>query len=239
MVWHRSVFLLLVCVLACTKSSPTSSPETAPPEEPAPAEPAPEPAASAPAPAPQPTLAPAKATGPSAEELAAEGLKPAEREPDVRYVPTPHDVVAKMLELGRIKKTDVVYDLGCGDGRIVVAAAKKFGVKAFGYDIDPVRVREARKNVKDNGVEKLVTIEQADIFTLDLSKANVVMLYLLPQLNVQLIPQLKKLKPGSRVVSHAFDMQGAKPDKQITIKSTESQAEHEIYLWTAPLKLEK
>ncbi|HZO14366.1 MAG TPA: methyltransferase domain-containing protein [Polyangiaceae bacterium] len=229
------MFLLLVCVLACTKSAPTSSPET----EPAPAEPVPEPAASAPAPAPQPTLAPAKATGPSAEELAAEGLKPAEREPDVRYVPTPHDVVLKMLELGRIKKTDVVYDLGCGDGRIVVAAAKKFGVKAFGYDIDPVRVREARKNVKDNGVENLVAIEQADIFKLDLSKANVVMLYLLPQLNVQLIPQLQKLKPGSRIVSHAFDMQGTKPDKQITMTSTESQAEHEIYLWTAPLKLEK
>ena len=102
------------------------------------------------------------------------------RKPDVIYVPTPQPVVDKMLELAKVKKSDVVYDLGCGDGRIVVTAAKKYGVKAVGFDIDPKRVKEAQENVKKNGVEDLVTIEQKDIFTLDLSPANVVTLYLLP-----------------------------------------------------------
>ena len=130
------------------------------------------------------------------------------REPDVLFVPTPKDVVNKMLDLAQVKKTDLVYDLGCGDGRIVVAAAKRFGCKAVGYDIDPERVRESRENVKKNKVEHLVTIEQRDVFKLDLSKANVVTLYLLSDLNVRLIPQLEKLKPGSRIVSHDFDMEG-------------------------------
>jgi SAM-dependent methyltransferase len=116
-----------------------------------------------------------------------------------------------MLELAEIKSGDVVYDLGCGDGRIVVAAAKKFGVKAIGFDIDPVRVKEAWANVRSNKVEHLVSIRQADIFTLDLREASVVALYLLPELNVRLMPQLERLKPGSRIVSHDFDMRGAKP----------------------------
>jgi len=159
------------------------------------------------------------------------------REPDVIYVPTPRDVVAKMLEMADVKKTDVVYDLGCGDGRIVVAAARK-GCKAFGFDIDPQRIKEARANVKKNKVEKLATIEQKDIFTLDLSKANVVTLYLLPSLNVKLIPQLEKLKPGSRIVSHDFDMAGVTPDKVVEFKGKEGSS-HTIYLWTTPLKKEK
>jgi precorrin-6B methylase 2 len=159
------------------------------------------------------------------------------REPDVIFVPTPHEVVAKMLELADVKKTDVVYDLGCGDGRIVVAAAKK-GCKAFGFDIDPQRIKEARANVRKNKVEKLATIEQKDIFTLDLSKANVITLYLLPSLNVKLIPQLEKLKPGSRIVSHDFDMEGVKPDKVVDFKEKDG-ASHTIYLWTTPLKKEK
>ncbi len=119
-----------------------------------------------------------------------------EREPDVIYVPTPNDVVDRMLELANVQKDDLLYDLGCGDGRIVVTAAKRFGCKAVGYDIDPKRIKESQENVAKNNVGHLVTIEQKDIFTLDLSKADVITLYLLPSLNVKLIPQLKKLKGG-------------------------------------------
>lgn len=160
------------------------------------------------------------------------------KEPDVIFVPTPQDVVDKMLELAEVKKTEVLYDLGCGDGRIPVTAAKKFGCKSYGFDVDPQRIKESLENVERNQVGQLVSIQQKDIFTLDLSKANVVTLYLLPSLNVKLIPQLEKLKPGSRIVSHDFDMQGVKPDKMITITSTHDQREHEIYLWTTPLKKE-
>jgi ribosomal protein L11 methylase PrmA len=149
-------------------------------------------------------------------------------------VPTPHEVVAKMLELAKVAKDDLVYDLGCGDGRIVVAAAKKYGCKAVGYDIDPQRIKEAKENVKKNDVEELAKIEQKDIFELDLSKANVITLYLLPSLNVKLIPQLEKLKPGSRIVSHDFDMRGVEPDEKIDM--TAKGTSHTIYLWTTPLK---
>ena len=165
--------------------------------------------------------------------------KKPKRTADVVYVPTPHDVVEKMLELAAVKKTDVLLDLGCGDGRIVVTAAKKFGCKATGYDIDPVRVAESQENIKKAKVEKLATVVEEDIFTLDLSKANVVTLYLLPTLNVKLIPQLEKLKPGSRIVSHDFDMRGVKPDKVVTFTSKEDNIQHTIYLWTTPLKKEK
>jgi precorrin-6B methylase 2 len=158
------------------------------------------------------------------------------REPDVIFVPTPQDVVDKMLELAEVKKGDLVYDLGCGDGRIVVTVAKKYGCKAIGYDIDPNRVKESLENVAKNNVGHLVTIEQKDIFTLDLSKANVITLYLLPELNVKLIPQLEKLKPGSRIVSHDFSMEGVKPDKVVTITSDKDTYEHTVYLWTVPLK---
>ncbi|MGQ9505606.1 MAG: SAM-dependent methyltransferase [Thermogutta sp.] len=178
------------------------------------------------------------ATGAWAGEQATEEEPHFIRNPDVIYVPTPHDVVQKMLEMAEVKKGDVVYDLGCGDGRIVVAAAKKYGVKAVGFDIDPQRIKEARENVKKNKVEHLVRIEQKDIFTLDLSEATVITLYLLPQLNVKLIPQLEKLKPGSRIVSHDFDMAGVIPDKVVQFKSKNGQ-EHTLYLWTTPLKKEK
>jgi len=161
------------------------------------------------------------------------------REPDVVYVPTPPEVVEKMLELAEVKKEDLVYDLGCGDGRIVVMAAKKYGCKAVGYDIDPERIKESLENVEKNNVGHLVTIEQEDIFTLDLSKANVITLYLLPSLNVKLIPQLEKLKPGSRIVSHDFDMKGVTPDKVVEVTSASGQVEHTVYLWTAPLKKEQ
>jgi SAM-dependent methyltransferase len=163
----------------------------------------------------------------------------AEKKPDVIYVPTPNDVVAKMLELAEVKKDDLLYDLGCGDGRIVVTAAKRFGCKAVGYDIDPKRIKESLENVAKNNIGDLVTIEQKDIFTLDLSKANVITLYLLPRLNVKLIPQLKKLNPGSRIVSHDFRMRGVKPDKIVNLISSEDNARHKIFLWTAPIKKRK
>ena len=130
----------------------------------------------------------------------------------------------------------VIVHLGCGDGRIVVTAAKRFGCRAVGYDIDPNRVKESLDNVARNNVRHLVSIEQKDIFTLDLSKANVVTLYLLPELNVKLIPQLDKLKDGSRIVSHDFSMEGVEPDKVVTITSENDEYDHTVYLWTVPLK---
>jgi ribosomal protein L11 methylase PrmA len=154
----------------------------------------------------------------------------------VVYVPTPHDVVTKMLELAEVKRGDVLYDLGCGDGRIVVAAAKKLHCKATGFEIDDERVAEARRNVKRAKVENLATIEQKDIFTIDLNPASVVTLYLLPALNVKLIPQLEKLNPGSRIVSHDFDMKGVLPDKVLHMTSKEDNVEHTLYLFTTPLK---
>ena len=180
---------------------------------------------------------------------ATEEAKPPTREPDVIYVPTPQPVVDKMLEVAEIKKGDVVYDLGCGDGRIVVTAAKKYGVKAFGFDINPERVKESLENVKKNKVEHLVTIKQADIFTLDLRPADVVTLYLLPDLNVKLMPQLRQLKKGSRIVSHDFDMRGAKPaavyritekdGKAVEAKSDEYEwSSHTIYKWVVPWEKE-
>jgi len=160
------------------------------------------------------------------------------KKPDVIFVPTPQEVVDKMLELAQLKKGDVLYDLGCGDGRIVVTAAKKYGVKAVGFDVDPQRIKEATANVEKNGVGNLVTIRQADIFEQDLREANVVTLYLLPELNVRLMPQLKQLRNGSRIVSHDFDMRGAKPKKVITVRADDEEEEHTVYFWTVPWEME-
>jgi len=178
-------------------------------------------------------------------ELAKEKVKSPKREPDVVFVPTPQVVVDKMLEMAEVKAGDVVYDLGCGDGRIVVTAAKKYGVKGMGFDINPERVKESLANVQSNHVEHLVTIKEADIFTLDLSEASVVTLYLLPALNVRLMPQLEKLKPGSRIVSHDFDMKGAKPVRVHQMTGADGgdedyfdEGEHTIYKWVVPWEKE-
>ena len=148
----------------------------------------------------------------------------------VPYVPTDQDVVEKMLELAEVKKGDVVYDLGSGDGRIVVTAAKKYGVKAFGFEIDPQRIKESHENIKKAGVGKLVEIRQQDILTVDVSPASVVTMYLLPDVNLKLRPTLlKQLKPGSPVVSHDFDMGDWKPEKTIQVGDSAT-----LYLWRIP-----
>jgi tRNA A58 N-methylase Trm61 len=162
----------------------------------------------------------------------------APREPDVIYVPTPQDVVDEMLRMADVRPGEVVYDLGCGDGRIPVTAARKYGVKAWGFDINPVRVKESLENVAKNNVKELVTIQLRDIFELDLSKADVITLYLLPTLNVKLIPQLDKLKPGCRIVSHDFDMEGVRAKAKKTFTPGGGR-EHQIYLWVTPLEKER
>jgi precorrin-6B methylase 2 len=149
----------------------------------------------------------------------------------VPYVPTPQEVVERMLELAQVKRGDVVYDLGSGDGRIVVTAAKKYGVKAIGFEIDPERIRESTENIKKAGVGDLVEIRQQDIRTVDLSPASVLTMYLLPEVNLMIRPNIwKQMKPGSRVVSHDFDMGDWKPLKTEHIKDGSSW-EHTLYLW--------
>ena len=160
------------------------------------------------------------------------------REPDVIYVPTPQDVVERMLEMADVRPGEVVYDLGCGDGRIPVTASKKYGVKSWGFDINPKRVEESLENVAKHNVKSLCTIQLKDIFELDLSKADVITLYLLPQLNVKLIPQLDKLKPGSRIVSHDFNMEGVRPKREATYTPSGGR-EHRMFLWVTPLEKER
>ena len=151
---------------------------------------------------------------------------------DVEYEPTPHKVVDALLRLAKVTSKDVVWDLGCGDGRIPVTAAKQYACKACGFDIDPERVKDSLANVRKHGVERLVTIEQRDIFTLDLSKGpTIVTLYLLPRLNAKLLPQLQKLPPGSRVISVAHRMADIRPDEQILVDT--ELGVFDVYLWKA------
>ena len=149
---------------------------------------------------------------------------------DVPYVPTPDDVVQAMLKLGNAKQSDVVYDLGCGDGRIVIAAAK-LGAHAVGVDISPDRIREARANAKQAGVEDRVKFIEGDLFDADIHEATLVTLYLLPSVNLRLRPKLMHdLKPGTRVVSHSFDMGDWKPE------NTADVGGRTVYFWTIPAK---
>jgi len=163
--------------------------------------------------------------------------KTEDRQPDVIFVPTPPEVVDEMIKVANVKKDDLLYDLGCGDGIIVVTASKKTGCKSIGYDIDPKRVKEAKERVKEAKVEDLVTIEEKDIFQVDVSKGTVVALYLLRDLNEKLVPQLSKMKEGSRIVTHDFDIPGYKADKETTLQV--NNREHRVYLYTIPLKKEK
>lgn len=154
----------------------------------------------------------------------------------VEYVGTPHDVVAEMLKLAQVRSDDIVYDLGCGDGRILIAAAKKYGCRAVGYDLDHLRVEEARANAEKNHVADKVTVELKDVLEADFRDATVVTLYMGTELNRKLIPQLQQLKPGTRIVSHNFGLEGFPPDEVISMTSREDHEEHLIYLWTCPLK---
>jgi ribosomal protein L11 methylase PrmA len=158
------------------------------------------------------------------------------RNPDVVYVGTPYDLVSMMLQMAKVKKSDMVYDLGCGDGRMLVLAAQKYGSHGVGYDIDPVRVQESLNNVGRNNVEKLVKIIQEDIFTVDLRDADVIPIYLLPEMNRRLLPQLDKMKPGSRIVCHDYDLDGIIPDETRTVISNEDNASHTLTLYTTPLR---
>jgi SAM-dependent methyltransferase len=149
---------------------------------------------------------------------------------DVWYVATPHEIVDRMLYEAKVRTGDVVYDLGCGDGRMVIAAAKKFGTRGVGIDLDPARIKEARANAKAQGVDRLVTFRVADLFETDLREATVVMLYLLPEVNRRLKPKLfAELRPGARVVSHDFDMgRDWPPDRSVNMGSDG------IYMWVMP-----
>jgi SAM-dependent methyltransferase len=153
----------------------------------------------------------------------------ATREPDVVFVPTPEEVVAGMLELAEVGPGDVVYDLGSGDGRIPITAAVLYGARGVGYDIDPQRIREARESARAAGVEDRVTFVEGDLFAADIGSATVVTLYLLPDLNQKLMPKLlRELRPGTRVVSHAFDMGDWEPEEVRQVDGTT------IYLWRVP-----
>lgn len=157
------------------------------------------------------------------------------RTPDVIFVPTPHEVVAVMLELAEVDKNDTVYDLGCGDGRLVITAAQKYGARGVGIDIDPQRIQESNDNAKKAGVTDRVKFIQADLFETDISPATAVTLYLLPELNRKLQPKLvSSLKPGTPIVSHDFDMGDWKPDEQREIQGPSRT--HKVYLWRVPAK---
>ncbi|RJX19107.1 MAG: methyltransferase domain-containing protein [Desulfobulbus sp.] len=141
-----------------------------------------------------------------------------------------------MLGLAAPHKGDLLYDLGCGDGRIVVAAARNYGCRAVGFDIDPQRVAASAANVRKNGLDHLAAIEQQDMFTVNLSQADVVTVYLLPELNSRLIPRFATMKPGARIVSHDFDMKGIIPDRVVQLYVPRLHMYKTIYLWVTPLK---
>lgn len=162
----------------------------------------------------------------AAANPAAQQTKPL-REPDVIYVPTPQEVVDAMLELAGVTARDVVYDLGSGDGRIPITAAQKYGARAVGIDINPQRIKEAQANLAKTGVADKVTFLNQDLFETDISEATVVTLYLLPALNIKLIPRLKALRKGTRIVSHSFDMGDEWPAEK-----TETVNNRTIYYWT-------
>lgn len=158
--------------------------------------------------------------------LTVSGWAQAHRDPDVPYVPSPNEVVDRMLALAQVKSSDLVVDLGCGDGRIVITAAQKYGARGRGVDINPERIHEAQENARKAGVQNRVRFVLGDLFQADISDATVVTLYLLPGVNMKLRPKLwRELKPGARVVSHSFDMGDWAPQK------TEEVDGRHIYLW--------
>ncbi len=177
----------------------------------------------------QPT-APSSSSAPASGTPATQTTKQL-RQPDVVYVPTPHEVVEAMLKVADVRKGDVLYDLGSGDGRIVITAAQKYGItRGTGIDINPERIAEANANAKAAGVADRVRFLNEDLFEADFSDATVIALYLLPQLNLKLRPKLLQLKPGTRIVSHAFDIGDWKPEKTLDVGG------RTVYFWTIPAK---
>ena len=152
------------------------------------------------------------------------------RAPDVIFVPTPHEVVEAMLKVAKVGKDDVLYDLGSGDGRIPITAAQKYGIaRGIGIDINPQRIKEANENLRKARVGERVRFVNADLFESDLSDATVITLYLLPEFNLKLLPKLlKEVKPGTRIVSHAFDMGTWKPEQSLDVGG------RKVFFWTIP-----
>jgi len=166
----------------------------------------------------------------SAPSLEAQKAPPL-RAPDVHYEPSSPAIVEAMLKLADVTKDDIVYDLGCGDGRIAIAAAQMFGARGVGIDIDPQRIKEANENARKAGVTGRVKFLNEDLFEADIRKATVVTLYLFPWVNLKLRPKLwNDLKPGTRIVSHSHDMGDWAPEKEIEADG------HKIYFWTIPAK---
>jgi SAM-dependent methyltransferase len=168
----------------------------------------------------------------AATALGCTGSSPAQssRKPDVPYEPSPPEVVRAMLELAGVRNEDVVYDLGSGDGRIVIAAARDFGARGVGIDIDPQRIAEANENARRAEVGNRVKFVQGDLFTAEFADATVVTLFLWPEVNLRLRPKLMSLKPGTRIVSHVHDMGDWKPDRTIQVRM-ENGRERTVYLW--------
>jgi hypothetical protein len=174
--------------------------------------------------------------------LAALSLSPARAlEPRVPYVPTPQDVVERMLEIAKVGPHDYLIDLGSGDGRIVVTAAKKYGTRGFGVDLNPERIRESTENARRAGVAEKVAFYQRDLFETNLADATVITMYLLPQVNIELRPKLLELKPGTRLVSHDFDMGDWKPDSHVRMDTQEKYrgtgGQSDIYFWIVPARV--
>ena len=151
---------------------------------------------------------------------------------DVPYVPTPQEVVDKMIEMAEIKEGDIVYDLGCGDGRMIVTAAKKHGARGIGVDIDPQRIRESNENAKKADVTDKVKFIQKDLFTMDFKDCDALCMYLLPSVNLKLRPKILELKPGTRILSHAFDMDDWEADETVDVDG------RTVYKWVVPAKVD-
>lgn len=176
----------------------------------------------------------------------ATAIRPSNPAPDrvgrnAPFIVTPDPIVEKMVEVAELTPADVVYDLGCGDGRIVITAAVKSGCHGVGFEIDPERVSEARENVRRHGVEHLVEIRQQDVFTVNMHEASVVMMYLLPWMTKKLIPQFEDLQDGSRIVSHDFglgDIKHVPPDLTVKVPSdTQDSSVHLVHKWVTPLRI--
>lgn len=160
------------------------------------------------------------------------------RVPDCVYVGTPYDVATKMADLARPKKTDRVCDPGCGDGRVLIVAAQRYGCRGTGYELDPRLANQAMQIAKRRGVGELVSVEVKDIFTVDYDDYDVVLIYLLPDMVLRLLPELEKLKPGSRIVAHDYGIDGIQAEKTVTFVSNEDNVKHTLFLYVPPLKKE-